>query len=99
MKLFIDPDMNEERIKIALIIIFETLQTLIDLPFIILSGPLLVLAPYKAHLLIRDFKTRPGEEWRMMIVKHYYNWVIDLPFILMFIVICLSVFMALKLRR
>ena len=55
----------------AAVIIVEGIQTLIDIPFIILTLPVFVITPYKSKLIISDFKTKRADEWRMMILKYY----------------------------
>ena len=84
----------------AALIILEGLQTLFDLPFLALLVPIVcVLTPYKILYLYKDLKTKPADTWRGMLLKYLLNVILDVPFILMFLVLCLSVFMALKLKR
>lgn len=91
---------SEERIFVkAGIVLYVGLQTFLDLPFLLLIAPLALLSPYRIPSLSKRLKTLPPTTWRMDILNQYLQFLIDLPYILMLIVILLSVFMAIKMKR
>ena len=73
------------------------LQTLIDVPFLLISVLVFLIAPWRTYSFFGKFKSTEANKWRFMIIKEIINGVIDFPFFMMFIVICCSIFMALKL--
>jgi len=81
------------------IVVHEALQTLADIPFLILASTLFLLAPYRFNMIIKSFKTTPANAWRSMIGNLFLQVIIDVPYTLMFLVLCLSVFMVIKLRK
>jgi hypothetical protein len=93
------PDKEENKFARAGLLILEATQTLIDLPFLLISIGIFVIGPHRAKQTCNLYKTKPANEWRGMILNQYLQVIIDIPFILMLIVLCLSVFMALKLKK
>lgn len=93
------PDNEENKFVRAGFVVVEGVQTLIDIPIMIMVIPTFIIAPYRIKVTLNKFKTLSADKWRMMIIKTYIGMLIDLPFILMLIVLCLSVFMAIKLKR
>ncbi len=76
----------------------EGVQTLIDLPFIALCLPVLIITPYKAKYLLEDLRKNTPNAWRMTICNYLIAVVTDLPYIIMLVFIILSVYMAYRLK-
>jgi hypothetical protein len=72
---------------------------LIDVPFLIVSIIPFIISPWRIPTFWEKFKTTEASGWRMMILTEIINSFVDLPFVLMFIVICCSIFMAFKLKH
>lgn len=83
----------------AALICLEGVQTLIDLPFIVLTLPIFIIQPHKINYIINDFKTKTADSWRMMILKYYPNAIMDIPYIIMLLIIGVSVFQAIALKK
>eukprot|EP00347_Sterkiella_histriomuscorum_P012885 403366845 len=81
------------------LIIIESLQTLLDIPFFILVIPISLLTPYRIKYLWRDFKEIPADKWRWKLLRYMGSVVTDIPYILMLICIILSVFMFLRMKQ
>ncbi len=80
------------------LIIIESVQTLLDLPILLLILPIALLTPYRIPYVIRDLKTMEADKWRMRIVKYLSCIVTDIPYTLMFLNVLLSVYMGLQLK-
>lgn len=80
------------------VIVSEGVNTLIDLPFLLLLIPVLILTPYKLKCLYTDLKTHSVTEWRSLCLSYLAGVFTDIPYILMLLFILASVFMAFKLR-
>jgi hypothetical protein len=98
--LFVVPqdDQDHRFIKAAYLIV-QALQTILDVPFIVASAGILVLGPHRVKQTLRLYREKPADQWRVMILKQYVNVVVDIPFIAMLIILCLTVFMAIKLKK
>ena len=81
------------------IVIYQALQTLLDVPFLLISVLVFFIAPWRSTYFCNRFKTTEASGWKFMIMKEIFDSVVDLPFVLMFIVICCSIFMAFKLKN
>jgi len=93
------PENEDQKFVKAGIIVLEAGQTILDLPFLVLTLPLFVLTPHRSKIIVRSFKVKPASEWRLMIIMHYAHVVTDVPFILMLLILCVTVFMAFKLKK
>lgn len=80
------------------LIIIESIQTLIDLPLLLLVIPIAILTPYRIGYVKRDLMTLTPNEWRVQLLKYTLAIVTDIPYILMFANLLLSVYMALRLK-
>ncbi len=92
-------DGKDRKFVKAEIHLFQGLQTLLDIPFLLLSVIVLIIAPWRIHYFLGKFKTTDVERWRAMIFGQIFNSLFDLPFVVMFLVICCSIFMPFKLKR
>ena len=72
---------------------------MIDVPFLLVSIIPFIIAPWRIPTILEKFKTIEASGWKMMILSEIFNSFVDLPFVLMFLVICCSIFMAFKLKH
>ena len=74
------------------LIILEGFQTLIDIPIFLLCIPILILTPYRAKYLKKDFSEKKADKWRGCILIMFLKIFYDIPFLFMLIVIAASIF-------
>ena len=80
------------------VILCEGINTLMDVPFLLLLIPVLILTPYKLKCLHTEFKTHSVTAWRRLCLSYLVGVFTDIPYILMLLCILASIFMAFKLR-
>ena len=82
------------------LIIVESIQTLIDLPFFFVLAPLLsIVTWYRWGKMKEDYKKVPSHKWRGRIVT-YLGWAIqDIPYALKLLCITLSIYFVLQMKN
>ncbi len=80
-------------------IVYEGCNTIVDVPFLLLLIPVIILTPYKVKCLYKDMNKQPVTEWRALCLSYLAGVITDIPYILMLLCIVVSVFMAFKLNK